>query len=108
MRAIKPYSIIKLDQIKVGLSFLAHRRRDHSRTKAPRGECARCDWFESTIKELKQVNSVNLPEMREYRAKPEEVGKDQKSVRELLERVETRLSESNKTNSACEKDIVHV
>jgi hypothetical protein len=115
---------VKHEQAKVALSFLAHKRRDHAQgwqKGQPRGtklpECERCKRAAATVlalrAEVKDVNSVNAlltHEMREYRAKPEEVAQDVEwmtsKMRELQEGLETRLSESNKAISASEKDIV--
>lgn len=107
MEAMLPYSIIKYEQLKVGISFLNHRRRDHQHTKT--NDCIRCEYLRRTIKDLKENNGVNsVNPMREYRAKPEEVAADSEFLRELLEGVETRLSESNKAKSAPEQDIVQL
>lgn len=124
LEEILPFLIIKHEQVKVTLSFLAHKRRDHAPGWAkghPRGtrmpECLRCLRSEAALKSIraepKKVNSVNAllqHEMREYRAKPEEVAEDVRvmtsTMRELLEGVETRVSESNKPISAFEKEIV--
>jgi FtsZ-binding cell division protein ZapB len=121
---ILPFLLVKHEQAKVALSFLAHKRRDHAQgwqKGQPRGtklpECERCKRAAATVlalrAEVKDVNSVNAlltHEMREYRAKPEEVAQDVEwmtsKMRELQEGLETRLSESNKAISASEKDIV--
>lgn len=122
---ILPFLLVKHEQVKVALSFLAHKRRDHAQgwqKGQPRGtkmpDCDRCRRAAATLlairSEVKGMNSVNAlleHEMREYRAKPEEVASDVEwmttRMRELQEGVETRLSESNKTISVPEKDIVH-
>lgn len=121
---ILPFLLVKHEQVKVTLSFLAHKRRDHVQgwqKGQARGTkmipCERCQRAAATLlairAEGKGVNSVNAlltHEMREYRAKPEEVAADvtwmASRMRELQERVETRLSESNKAISAPEKEIV--
>lgn len=115
-----PFLLIKQEQAKVALSFLAHRRRDHGR-KGSKGlyPCLRCERFAALVKEirardkgLKTVNALLDHEMREYRAKPEEVADDVRimsaRMRELQEGVETRLSESNKTMSDPEQEIVQL
>ena len=122
---ILPFLLIKHSQAKVALSFIAHRRRDHVQgwqKGQPRGtkmpECLRCARAAKSLldirAEVKGMNSVNAlldHEMREYRAKPEEVANDVAimvaKLRELQEGVETRLSESNKAISVPEQDIVH-
>jgi len=123
LRDIRPFSLVKREQINVALAFLAHRRRDHLAGKHLDSigrrngfNCnGRCDALLQKLYALKKsdpkgVNSVNLYELREYRAKPEEVALDVEIIstklRELLEGVETRVSESNKPISAPEKEIV--
>lgn len=100
LKTIEPFVLIKREQVKVGLAFLAHRRRERAKTYHHPKPCRRCESLTKKIKDLKRVNSVKLHDMRQYRAKPEEVN-------ELLERVETRLRETDEAISAREKDIVH-
>lgn len=110
LEAILPYTIIKHEQIKVGIAFLNHRRRDHRGQQRSRSaECGRCCRYSEKLKALKHcqgMNSVNP--MREYRAKPEDVEADAHYVRSLLEGVETSAEPStgNKANSVPEKEIV--
>lgn len=106
LKVIEPFVLVKRSQVKLGLAFLAHRRRERVKSRVHKNPCSRCESLTAKIKNLKQVKSVNLHDLREYRAKPEEVEADKRLIRELLEGVETRLSESNKAVSACEKDIV--
>lgn len=127
LKELLPFTLVKHEQVKVGLAFLAHRRRDHVndgwKKGVPRGtkkpECLRCKQYELHLKDIraenKKVNSVNAllsHEMREYRAKPEEVENDiafiNAKITHLLEGLETRLSQTtdNKTISAFEQDIV--
>jgi hypothetical protein len=127
LRDIEPFVIVKRDQVKVALAYLAHRRRDHfaGRTFGADGkpgcsgfDCAgRCERLIQRLTELKRVdykgvNSVNLGELREYRAKPEDVEADQKFIVDMIsslwEGVETRdrLLQAVEPISAPEKDIV--
>lgn len=124
LREILPYTIVKHEQIKLVLSFLQYKRQfQRSRKRNNLGNFVletqdhwnRCEWFIDKVKEKKLenswVNSVNALSnhgLREYRAKLEEVEEDIIFLRETLESVETRLSESNKTKSAQEKEIVQV
>lgn len=117
---LKPYLILKSDQVKLALAFLnyksrlqAERRRTGNRPNAPYTvrEHSRFQWFSDRLKDAKRsigVNSVNTwpDKSREYRSKRDEAESDVKQIREHLEGVETRLSESNKARSAPEKDIV--
>lgn len=127
LKDIKPYSIVKHGQIKLALSFLALRGREmaaRARNKIPASTPYSDDYHrraESLAAKLKQakipdanaVNSVNLlldHEMREYRAKREDVEQDVAYILSLLEGVETsgESSTDNKPSSAAEKDIVQV
>ena len=114
-----PFLLVKHEQALIYLSFISHRRAEHYKQHGMRGtsRCQRCEHLAKSLKAVrsraKGVNSVNAlldHEMREYRAEPEEVAMDvaimAAKMREILEGVETRLSESNKTMSAPEKDIV--
>lgn len=114
-----PFLLVKHSQAKVALSFLAHRRRDHQTRRTGEGNCMRCHRYMQSLKDIRaednKVNSVNAlleHEMREYRAKPEDVADDvavmTAQVKELLEGLETRLraAQPNKTISALEQDIV--
>src|SRR5262245_2447877 len=83
LKDIEPFRVIKRDQAKTMLAFLAHRRRDHrpiyhGKYGRKSADCGgRCDRFEERCRLQKQpdrngVNSVNaLLEhgLREYRAK---------------------------------------
>lgn len=94
METLLPYTIIKYEQLKVGISFLNHRRRDH-RTRTPGVVCKRCAHHTETLKRLKNCNGVNsVNPMREYRAKPEDVEQDAAFVLSLLEGVETSAEAS--------------
>jgi len=117
---VLPFLVVKYEQAKVLRSFLAHRRRDHSlatRFQRPGGRCERCEKLRLSLLAIrartKGMNSVNAlleHEMREYRAKPEEVAEDVSVItakmRELQDGVETRVSESNKPISVPEQEIV--
>lgn len=120
LRDCLPFLLVKHQQAKVALSFLAHRRQEHFHLGA-RGnkDCGRCERLCAALLALraadKKVNSVNAlleHELREYRAKPEDVADDvaviSAKVTELLEGLETRLrsAQTNKTISAFEQDIV--
>ena len=117
LKDLIPFLIIKQQQAKVALSYIVHRRRDHQK-KAANGayKCERClNAVETTARlkrrESKGVNSVNAMlshELREYRAKPEEVEQDVEYILALLEGVETKLMSSTdyKAVSAPEQDIV--
>lgn len=123
LKEIEPYVILKHDQVKLGLSFLAHQSRYYSQKRKdgfsryvsyPDEYYKRTLSIANKMKQAKQfigVNSVNLLAkhgLREYRATLDEVERDVVTIREHLESVETRLSESNKAISVPEKDIVHV
>lgn len=121
LKEIQPFVVGKSDQVKLALSFLAHKRRSTLRRKLQnRGKG--CPYSQADIDRMhvlwekirdaktnvpNAVNSVNAlldHGMREYRSKQEDVADD---VRVLLEGVQTRLSPTdNKTMSAAEKDIV--
>jgi hypothetical protein len=130
LQDLLPFSLIKHEQIKVGLSFIAHRRRDHANHKGfdCQGRCKRYADIMAALKhDPKGVNSVNAlldHGMREYRAKLEEVEQDlhillakyqemlndeRFDIRNLREGVETSGEDttSNKPISAPEKEIVH-
>lgn len=102
LKELLPFLLIKHEQVKVALSFLAHRRRDHQTRRAGSADCERCARATQTLLDIradaKRVNSVKAlleHEMREYRAKPEDVADDvvamTRKVEELLEGVETKL-----------------
>lgn len=127
IRDIEPFLFIKRDQARLLLSFLAHRRRDHQKTYLGKygtvtPDCnGRCERFLQAIKAMKipdpkGVNSVNAlldHELREYRAKREDVEEDVRFLlpifQSLDEGVETSAEGStpNKAISAPEKEIVH-
>ena len=118
LKAIKPYTIIKWEQVKVALAFLAHKRRTKNSKK--HYPCVYCDKVVAVLRDLKtqRLNAVKTVELlrlhglRQYRAKPEEVEQDCQEILALMnnlqESVETRLSLStgNKAISAAEQDIV--
>lgn len=124
---VKPYVILKQDQVKLALTFLAHQGREAARARRD-GNTGRYfryseAWHKRTqqlAEKLKQaklipsgVNSVNSllrHELREYRSEPEDVEQDVKHILSLLESVETSVeaSTANKTNSAPEKEIVQL
>lgn len=123
LKEIQPFSIVKHEQVKIALSYLAHYRRNRAKRSsnkesnfAPNGNRynRRCDKLVEMCKEAKDrankgVNSVNAllgHELREYRAKRDDVEADVKAILQQLEGVETRLSESNKTTSAPEQELV--
>lgn len=119
LQELLPFVIVKHEQVQIALSFLSHRRRDHQEHRLCGVDCLRCAKYTASLlrirAEIKQVNSVNAllqHELREYRAKPEDVEQDvaamSAKVTTILEGLETRLSRStgNKTISACEQDIV--
>ena len=116
LKDIKPYTIIKHEQISVALSYLVHRRREKAKAYHHRSDCTHCIWFENTMKALKipdnGVNSVNLwTEMsREYRSKLAEVKDDIEFMLKRLEGVETkhRALPPVEARSAPEKDIVRI
>lgn len=119
VRDIEPFLLVKREQAKVLLSFLAHRRKDHAKRACVGNGKANCDYCfraEKLVKDLKRKNkgvkTVELGELRQYRAKPEEAEADQQFADELMstlwERVETSGEDraSNKPISAPEQDIV--
>jgi len=114
---IKEYLIVKHAQAKVVLSFLVHRRREHIK---PVSNCDRCEYYSIILKKVREenkrvktVDALISHEMRQYRAKPEEVKNDihQMNVimRNLSEGVETkdRQSLAVEPMSALEQEIVH-
>jgi len=116
---ITPYLIIKYHQAKELKRFLVWRRKwiaKHQGGKYPSSYWDKCSEFHKRLKKLRQtplngVNSVELlnhHDLRQYRAKLEDVEHLRNDVKNILEGVETRLSElqHNKTISAPEKDIV--
>jgi hypothetical protein len=123
---IKPYVILKQDQVKLALTFLAHQGREHARIRRLRLNTnvgysgawhKRTQQLADKMKRAKlipsEVNSVNLllsHGLREYRSEPEDVEQDVKHILSLLEGVETsgEASAANKPNSASEKEIVQV
>lgn len=127
LQEVLPFTIVKHEQVKLALAFLAHRKRDHVNDGwmkgLPRGTkkqvCERCLRYKERMlairAEDKGVNSVKAlveHEMRQYRAKPEEVTNDvavmSAKVQELLEGVETRDREEPPVEpiSAPEQEIV--
>lgn len=125
LKEIEPFVLIKWEQVKVTLSWLSYYRQEQANRKNLIGGTAgrpyskefweKAERTDNILRKLKipEINGVNSVdilsrhEMRQYRSKPEEVADDIKYLRELLEGVETRLSESNKAISSPEKDIVH-
>lgn len=123
LKEIKPFVIIKWQQVKVSLSYLVHLRKLHG-VQPGRGDhhypCERCERLAETIKRLKVVEekgmiTVNLlreHEMREYRSEPEQVEQDIRDItgyyKDAQEALETRLnsSTSNKAISLPEQDMV--
>ena len=115
LQDIEPFLILKRAQARITLAFLAHRRRNHSRTKG--FDCkGRCERFHLKCKAMKRpdpqgVNSVNAlldHGLREYRAKRAEVEEDVRILVSKLEGVETMLMSPTdyKAMSAPEKEIV--
>lgn len=107
-----PYLIVKHQQAKIVLSYLVHKRRDPGR----HGNCNTCESFANKLvtqrNSAKGVNSVNAlldHEMREYRAKREDVEQDVTYMLGLLEGVETkdRVPQPVEPTSAPEQEIVH-
>lgn len=87
LREIKPYSIVKHEQVKVALAFLTAQRRWRAKDLTRDEYIARAEHLSATIKVLKDthdnwVNSVNLwPEMsREYRSKRVEAEDDVRAI----------------------------
>lgn len=122
LEEIKPYVVYKHEQVKLALSFLnytsrfrADRRRKNLPMNAPYPAHFhhRAESISQKMKELKgsmEVNSVELwtTKSRQYRAKLSEAESDILKIREHLEGVETRHSESIEATSSSEKDIVRV
>lgn len=118
LEEIKEYLIVKHAQAKVVLSFLVHRRRDHVK---PVPNCERCVRYVEVLKKVREenkrvktVDALISHEMRQYRAKPEEVKNDVHQMnlimRNLSEGVETkdRQSLAVEPMSALEQEIVPV
>lgn len=114
-----PYMIIKKEQAKIAHSFLVHRAREHTGKRSGGNYCEYCQRCLDNILRVradnKRVNSVNAflqYELREYRAKREDVEDDVKVINakmaELLEGVETRdrTATSVEPISALEQEIV--
>lgn len=113
-----PFLFVKWEQAKVALSYLVHKRRVDVAHVLP---CLECHRYAKLLRALKQpeINGVKTVEpllrheMREYRAKQEDVEDDVRIIRDkltsLLEGVETRDRHSNAVEpiSAPEQDIVH-
>jgi hypothetical protein len=121
LEEIEPFLLVKREQVKVARAFLAHRARDHRGKNGVVGSTTscngRCGRLLAKLKELKRtdhqgVNSVNLGELREYRAKPEDVAEDAAIIaaklQSLWEGVETSGEGAipNKPDSAPEREIV--
>jgi hypothetical protein len=119
LEEIIPFLIVKKEQAKVARSFLSHRAQEHTGKRSGGTQCGRCQYlFAALLKarsDNKRVNSVNAfldYELREYRAKREEVEQDVQQInarmKVLLEGVETRHRDSTPVEaiSALEKDIV--
>ena len=114
-----PFLIVKKEQAKLASSFLAHRAREHTHKRSGGNYCERCEYLMQQIQKVradnKRVNSVNAfltYELREYRAKQEDVEQDvaiiNAKMQELLEGVETRHRDSRPVEamSAREQEIV--
>jgi len=122
LEEMKPYVVYKHEQIKLALSFLNYSSRyraDRRRKKLPMNAPypahfhRRAQQIADKMKEQKGTLGVNSVELwpsksRQYRAKQDEAESDVKKIREHLEGVETRHSESVEATSAPEKDIVQV
>lgn len=119
LEEIKPYSIVKHEQVVLALAFLNHQSRyqaNKRRFGLPHGAYpadyhTRCDNLAQKLKDEKKpigVNSVEtwVEKSRQYRSKLDEAASDVILIRERLEGVETRHSESVEATSAPEKDIV--
>ena len=100
LKDMLPFCFVKKEQIKVALAFEAYYARNYATRKDNPNYLDKCHYYYGRIKELKKpninrVNSVNLYDMREYRANLEDVERDHKTMndrfRELLERVETSV-----------------
>lgn len=96
LKLIKPYCFAKHDQISLTLSFIISQRkwkagvitRDQHHDYAEK-VCAKVKLLKQENNAVNSVNALLDHEMREYRAKREEVEQDHAF---LLEGVETRLS----------------
>lgn len=117
--SIIPFLIVKREQAKIGKSFLVHRRMEHQMKRSGGVDCQRCQELMDKLLKIrednKRVNSVNAfldYELREYRAKREDVVQDVEQInnwmKKLHEGVETRhrITQSIEAASALEKDIV--
>ena len=104
LKEIKPFVLVKWEQVKVALSYLVHFRRDHGQGGKAMYPCSRCEHFAKLITRLKHVEdkgkkTVNLlsdHEMREYRGEPQQVAQDIQDIlgyyQKAEEAVETRLT----------------
>jgi len=118
LKEIKPFVLVKWEQVKVALSYLVHKRREHGYERKHPLPCPTCQHFVVLIKELKIVEdkgkkTVNLwakHGLREYRGEPQQVIQDIKDVLKYYElaeeAVETRVRETNKPISLPEQEIV--
>ncbi len=119
LKLIQPFLINKYEQAKILTSFLVFMRKWKARNKIMMdiGFQRQAKYFHQKIiskhkEQLKGVNSVELLnrlDLRQYLSKREDVEIIRKNVKNLFERVETKLSGSthNKIISAPVKDIVH-
>lgn len=116
LEELQPYMLIKHEQCKLVRSFLVHRRRTHGQHNGYdcKGKCARMlQRCKELKRETKGVKTVNLHEMREYRAKSTDVDADISWINEMMasrwKGVETsgEASTANKPISAPEQEIVH-
>lgn len=96
LKTMKPYCFAKHDQVSLALSFIVSQRKLGAKTIAKEDHLKYAEKVSSKLmlckRENNAVNSVNAlldHEMREYRAKREDVAHDHAF---LLEGVETRLS----------------
>lgn len=120
LKEIKPFVLVKWEQVRVALSYLVHFRRDHGQGGLAAYPCKRCERFAKLITDLKvpedkgkkTVNLLIEHQMREYRGEPQQVVQDVKDIliyyKDAEEAVETRLSQTtdNKTISLPEQEIV--
>jgi len=126
LEEMKPYIVLKHDQVKIALSIQAHYGRNmimKAKTGQPKNsknsdkyvsryqnlaeKLAQCNT-KGNNKRVKTVDTwLEIP-TREYRSKRSDVEKDVELMQQRFEALETRLSESDEATSALEKDIVHV
>ena len=131
LKLIQPYLFVKWEQAKIMLSYLAWRRKnlwltnginwlsgdkkverekllDEYHKKSEKFYWLLRQKKQESLNGVKTVELLNRMDLRQYRAKREDVDNLRDQVKNLLEGVETKMRQStdNKSINAPEKDIV--